>query len=134
MKFSTKIQAQIRTSFVEGLAQHFAEQPEVTVMEIETTLRAVLLEVGVQCLGAYLSSREERYPPPQIECRCGGHAEYQFRREAKVKSVMVANGELRYVLYGGDRGGKQEIVIWLEAACSVTPAFSLEMTLYECAP
>jgi 4-amino-4-deoxy-L-arabinose transferase-like glycosyltransferase len=39
-------------------------------------------------------------------------------------SAMVANGELRYVMYGGDRGGKQDIANWLNASCSVIPQFS----------
>lgn len=39
-------------------------------------------------------------------------------------SVMVANGELRYVMYGGDRGGKQDVANWLSASCSVVPEFS----------
>ncbi len=39
-------------------------------------------------------------------------------------SAMVANGELRYVLYGGDRGGKQDVANWLSASCSVVPEFS----------
>ncbi|MBK7456403.1 MAG: glycosyltransferase family 39 protein [Anaerolineales bacterium] len=39
-------------------------------------------------------------------------------------SAMVANGELRYVMYGGDRGGKQDIANWLSASCSVVQEFS----------
>ena len=39
-------------------------------------------------------------------------------------SAMVANGELRYVLYGGDRGSKEEITSWLKTSCSVVPEFS----------
>jgi 4-amino-4-deoxy-L-arabinose transferase-like glycosyltransferase len=38
--------------------------------------------------------------------------------------TMVANGELRYVLYGGDRGNKQEIGNWLKSSCSVVPEYS----------
>lgn len=59
---------------------------------------------------------------------------------------MVANGELRYVLYGGDRGGKQDIGNWLQVSCTVVPEFSQSnnqigtppgpgnqaMTLYQC--
>jgi 4-amino-4-deoxy-L-arabinose transferase-like glycosyltransferase len=30
---------------------------------------------------------------------------------------MVAAGELRYILYGGERGNKQEITAWLQSAC-----------------
>jgi len=32
---------------------------------------------------------------------------------------MVANGELRYILYGGDRGNKQEIATWLNTSCAM---------------
>lgn len=39
-------------------------------------------------------------------------------------SAMVANGELHYVMYGGDRAGKQDIANWLNASCSVVPQFS----------
>ncbi|MBP6178223.1 MAG: hypothetical protein KA473_10860, partial [Anaerolineales bacterium] len=39
-------------------------------------------------------------------------------------AAMVANGELRYVMYGGDRGGKQTITNWLEASCTVAPEFN----------
>lgn len=37
---------------------------------------------------------------------------------------MVANGELRYVLYGGDRGNKEDIANWLASSCSVVSEFS----------
>jgi 4-amino-4-deoxy-L-arabinose transferase-like glycosyltransferase len=39
-------------------------------------------------------------------------------------SAMVANGELRYVLYGGEKGNKVDIANWLSASCSVVPGFS----------
>ena len=60
---------------------------------------------------------------------------------------MVANGELRYVMYGGDRGGKQDIANWLQTSCTIVPEFSQQnnqvnfqqgpggnqgMTLYQC--
>lgn len=37
---------------------------------------------------------------------------------------MVANGELRYVLYGGERGNKQDISNWLKSSCGVVLDFS----------
>ncbi|MBI5945426.1 MAG: glycosyltransferase family 39 protein [Chloroflexi bacterium] len=37
---------------------------------------------------------------------------------------MVANGELRFVMYGGDRGNKADIANWLGASCSVVSEFS----------
>jgi 4-amino-4-deoxy-L-arabinose transferase-like glycosyltransferase len=39
-------------------------------------------------------------------------------------STMVANGELRYVLYGDNRGNKEDISSWLQASCSVVTEFS----------
>lgn len=57
---------------------------------------------------------------------------------------MVANGELRYILSGGDRGIRQNISNWLASSCTVVEGFSLmqngpqgrqrnpEMKLYEC--
>ncbi len=37
---------------------------------------------------------------------------------------MIANHELRYVLYGGERGNKQEIAAWLKTSCAVVPEFA----------
>ena len=37
---------------------------------------------------------------------------------------MVADGELRYVLFGGGQGNKQEISNWLKSSCSVVDQFS----------
>jgi len=58
-------------------------------------------------------------------------------------SAMVANGELRYILYGGNR--KPDIAHWLQSACSPVTRFNqvmgaagrqgegnIGMTLYEC--
>lgn len=50
---------------------------------------------------------------------------------------MVANGELRYVLYGNERGDKPEISTWLQNSCQPVPEFSGQsgaqnMTLYQC--
>jgi len=56
-------------------------------------------------------------------------------------SALVANGELRYVLYG-ERGNQAEITNWLKSACAVVPSYSQisagggpqgqSMTLYLC--
>lgn len=53
---------------------------------------------------------------------------------------MVAKGELRYVLYGGERGKKQAIVNWLSTSCAVVNELhqtgngpqNQQMNLYEC--
>jgi 4-amino-4-deoxy-L-arabinose transferase-like glycosyltransferase len=43
---------------------------------------------------------------------------------AEDMAEMVSNGELRYVLYGGDRGNKQAISNWLKSSCGVVLDFS----------
>ncbi len=55
--------------------------------------------------------------------------------------AMVAAGELRYVLYGGDRGQKAEIADWLSASCRAVTGVPLPqtgpgqgLTLYDCLP
>ncbi len=57
---------------------------------------------------------------------------------------MVANGELRYVFYGGERGGDQDISNWLASSCIIVDRFNItqngpqgqqggqQMKLYEC--
>lgn len=59
-------------------------------------------------------------------------------------AAMVANNELRYILYGGDRGNNQKIAGWLASSCSVVEGVPLPqsgpggpdrqqaMKLYEC--
>jgi hypothetical protein len=37
---------------------------------------------------------------------------------------LVADGDLRYVLFSDGRGNKQDISDWLESACTVVPEFS----------
>ena len=41
---------------------------------------------------------------------------------------MVADGELRYVLYGGERSNKADIANWLKASCSVVLDYSQTST------
>jgi hypothetical protein len=39
-------------------------------------------------------------------------------------SKMVQNGELRYVISGGERTSQDEITQWLKANCLIVPEFS----------
>lgn len=55
--------------------------------------------------------------------------------------AMVARGELRYVLYGGEKGQKAEIAAWITAACQVVKNATVPqtppaqgLTLYDCMP
>ncbi|NUM44564.1 MAG: glycosyltransferase family 39 protein [Anaerolineales bacterium] len=61
-------------------------------------------------------------------------------------AAMVANGELRFVLYGGDRGNQEDIQNWLDGACSAVEGITATgqqnpngpgnqgLMLYDCAP
>jgi hypothetical protein len=88
MKFSIEKQTEAQEIIVAGLEEHFAREKEVTVLEIETKLREMIVEIGAQSLGQYLSKQERAYPPEKIECACGGVAEYVSYKRAKVKSVF----------------------------------------------
>ena len=88
MKFSTEMQGQVRELFVAGLKAEFEGKENITVGEVEQRLRAMLVEIGAQSLGAYLSSQDEAYPADALACPCGGQAKYVSRKAAKVKSVF----------------------------------------------
>ncbi len=56
---------------------------------------------------------------------------------------MAASGELRYIIYGGDRGDKQDIANWIGSSCTAVEGISLaqtgpagpsgqQMKLYDC--
>jgi len=108
MKFNTEKQAEVREVFVAGLEEHFATEGEVTVYEIETKLREMLVEIGAQSLGLYLSNQETAYPPKKIECACGGVAEYVSYKGAKVKSVFgwASYRRAYYICAGCHQGQK----------------------------
>lgn len=54
----------------------------------------------------------------------GGFAGQDEVVGAQDLAAMAANGELRYVLYGSERGRKGDIADWLKTSCSVLPEFS----------
>jgi hypothetical protein len=70
-----------------------AESEKATNMAwIETSMRAVLQQVGVEALGQYLSSAQST-PEAERPCACGGTLQYQRYREATFLSVF---GRVRY--------------------------------------
>lgn len=66
----------------------------------------------------------------------GGFAGNDPVVDAQDLAGMAANGELRYILYGGERGARQEIMNWISSSCSAAPGFGDAQlrgaTLYEC--
>lgn len=55
---------------------------------LEVGVRQVLRLVGVALLKEMVESKEDRYPSSEVACRCGGKAEYLFRREAQTLSTL----------------------------------------------
>jgi hypothetical protein len=85
---------------ISHLAQQLAEMFRMAVLEqrkasgespriaqIENGMRAVLLQIGQQALGLFLSSMQTT-PESEIDCPCGGKLHYQRMRTAQVVSVF----------------------------------------------
>lgn len=82
------------TETINGVAREIAEMFKAAVSEqqkagqgtpkiaqIETDLREVLRQIGLQALGLFLSSMPST-PASEIACACGGTLRYQRKREA----------------------------------------------------
>jgi hypothetical protein len=69
------------------------KKQDSSLSEMERQTRAMLLKLGQFLLKAWLAMQEEQYPPETIGCACGGQAEYQFKREGTLLSIV---GQVRY--------------------------------------
>jgi len=74
------------------IEQHNTDQGMSTIAQIETGMREVLRQIGMQALGLFLSSMQAT-PTSEIACTCGGTMKYQRMRPATVISVF---GKVRY--------------------------------------
>jgi hypothetical protein len=68
------------------------EQPP-SLSDMECGIRTMLLKQGRFLLGAWLAMVEETYPATSIPCSCGGLAEYQYRREGTLLTIL---GQVTY--------------------------------------
>ena len=68
------------------------KQPQ-SMSEMERGTREMLLKLGQFLMGAWLGMQEEQDPPQQITCACGRQAEYQFRREGTLLTIV---GQVKY--------------------------------------
>ncbi len=59
-----------------------------SLSEMERRVRAALLRIGQFLLGAWLALQEGPYPALSLRCRCGGTAEYQFKREGVLFTLL----------------------------------------------
>jgi len=64
-----------------------------SLSEMERRVRKALLQIGQFLLGAWLALQEGPYAAQTVPCRCGGSAEYQFKREGVLLTLL---GSIRY--------------------------------------
>jgi len=71
----------------EVIEQHATGKGTTTIAKIETNMREMLRQIGVQILGMFLSSMQTT-PASEIACECGGVLKYQRMRPATLISVF----------------------------------------------
>jgi hypothetical protein len=81
------VQQLVDLLMLEGRRWHEAN-PEASAYEIEIGVREAMQQVGRAFLGKMYEAEEERYPPEEVTCDCGGNAKYHFRREGKTLSCL----------------------------------------------
>lgn len=86
------------------IAQQQSNGGTPTIAAIETEMREVLRQIGLQALGLFLSSMQAT-PVRELSCECGGALRYQRMREAKVLSVFGKTSYER-AYYAGCTCGK----------------------------
>lgn len=65
-----------------------------SLSEMERNIRAMLLKVGQFLLSSWLALQETDYPAETCECpHCGGQAEYQFKRDGILLTIL---GQVEY--------------------------------------
>jgi hypothetical protein len=72
----------------EEIRAWIAGHPEATAMELETSLREGMRQVGAACLQTAIEMQNPHYPPREVQCACGEQARYMFQRRAKTLSVF----------------------------------------------
>lgn len=74
-------------------AQLLSGERSKSLSAMERHTREMLLKLGQYLIGAWLAMQEEQYPADVIGCACGGQAEYQFRREGTLLTIV---GQVSY--------------------------------------
>jgi hypothetical protein len=88
MESSTELMNGVVELYKKAIIKNVAQHPESQIADLEQDLRQLLKQVGEQALGQALTALDAKYPEPQIECSCGGLANYQFRRKATLLTVF----------------------------------------------
>jgi hypothetical protein len=92
MKYNTETINSIAKQLANILTRAVREQQKANqglpnIAQIESAMREVLRQVGVQALGIYLNSMQST-PMNELPCECGGVLHYQRMRPATVISVF----------------------------------------------
>jgi hypothetical protein len=84
--------AQVGQEFGEYVLQMTSQllggEPANSMSKMEQRTREMLLKLGQFLLKAWLAMQEEQYPAETIPCACGGQAEYQFKREGTLLTIV----------------------------------------------
>jgi len=86
MKFSTEAIEKMAEIMVQEMGQ--LEMAGRGIGAVETTMRELLREVGVQALGKYLEQKDEEIQEQEMVCECGRQMNYLFKRKATILSVF----------------------------------------------
>lgn len=92
MKYNIEIINDIANQFAEMIETAVIEEqrknnPTPLIAQIEKEMRTILLAIGREAMGKFLSSMQAT-PESEIECPCGGKLHYQRMRAAQVISVF----------------------------------------------
>ena len=64
------------------------EDVEVTMTELERTVRQVMQEAGRLALGKLLAAQESKYVEREVRCKCGEQATYRRRRKGHFRTIL----------------------------------------------
>jgi hypothetical protein len=101
----TQIAQQMTAAFKAAVAQHHETGgAALTIADVETGMRQMLRQIGMQSLSLFLSTPGGT-PAAELPCGCGGKVRYQRQRQATVTTVF---GRLTYerAYYAGCTCGK----------------------------
>ena len=91
MKFSTEAVEKMAELMVQEMNRIGAEGQGIRA--VETSMRGLVREVGVQALGKYLEQQDEQMREGEVVCACGEAMSYLCKRPATIVRVF---GRVRY--------------------------------------
>ena len=86
MNHITKIADHVAEEMIKRIE---TEKVEVTMTELERTVRQVMQEAGRLALGKLLAAQESKYVEREVSCECGEQATYRRRRKGRFRTILV---------------------------------------------